>query len=615
MLAAMSVLPLAIARSALLGLSLLATAPAQAQSAPVWMALSFEAARGQLAQAARSADAPARLLAQQAQLQLLTQYRRGDLLAPLLQTLGTDPAWRREPGPKELLARQAWLALISHSPAQAAATALPLRRLGVAELGPALHDEVQLLLASIDRELGLQAAALQRLDALLLDARRTGRSATQTRAWLARGALQVRLFDYSQGLKDYEQALRSAPDGAAHWQAIARMGLAQNLNMLNRRAEAYPLLAEALAHFERSGDLAAQADALLLQGFFLGKDERSAAAVAPLRQALALRESLGDARGVINALTHLCGRLLQAAQTAAALSECQRGLALSRQLPSAVQAWDLNGATAKVYARLGQFEAAYQHAHASERALLEWSKQQLADQTGALRAQLDLDLRRLDNERLAERLAFEARNRQRLLLLAGGLGLTVALLLASGVLLVRLYWRTRQLAEHDALTGLLNRRSLLTWADDELSRSQRHGLPLSFITMDLDHFKRVNDERGHAIGDRVLRELASCLLAGVRREDRLGRMGGEEFLLVLPHTGLEEASALAERLRVAVEQQLRLGPDWLLTLSLGVAAWQSGQDLNDCLQAADQALYRAKALGRNRVERAAPLTVGSAAPA
>ncbi|MBH9554179.1 diguanylate cyclase [Inhella gelatinilytica] len=593
-----------VARSTVLGCCWLANL-ALGQDLPNALDQPFDTVMAELTGAAQAAeqraDPTARLQAQRAQLRLLAAARRADRLGPLIQSLSSTPAWQLSERAFELLSYRAALALQTSTATEAARLALPLRRLGTAELGPDLYDDVQLLLAHIDRELGMQSAALQRLDALLLDARRSGRVATQTRAWLERGGVQVRLFDYAQGLKDYEQALTSAPAWAPLWQARARMGMAQNLNMLNRRPEAFPLLAEALAQFERLGDQALQADALLLHSFFLSKDDRPAEGIAYLRQALQLREQVGDKDGVVNALTHLCGRLLQAGRANEALAECKRGLALSKSVPSSSLTWDVNGVTAEVYAKMGQYEAAYQHAHRSERALLALSKQQLADQTGALRAQFDVDLRRLDNERLTERLSFEERDRQRLRLLIAGLVLAVGLLLVSGALLARLYWRTRHLAEHDALTGLLNRRSLLEWAQDEVSRSQRHGLPLSFIAVDLDHFKRVNDERGHATGDRVLKDVAECLRAGVRREDRLGRLGGEEFLLVLPHTPADEACALAERLRGAVEHQVRLSPDWPQTLSIGVSTWQSGLSLSDCLQAADEALYRAKGGGRNRV--------------
>jgi diguanylate cyclase (GGDEF)-like protein len=160
-------------------------------------------------------------------------------------------------------------------------------------------------------------------------------------------------------------------------------------------------------------------------------------------------------------------------------------------------------------------------------------------------------------------------------------------------------------ATHDRLTGLFNRARIVDELRAEVARSQRTDDPVAVLMIDLDHFKRVNDEHGHATGDRVLRHAAAQLRFGLREYDRIGRYGGEEFLVVLPGATDVMAREVAERTRRTVEQAARsasLPCD--VTVSAGVS-WtgRAGHDVDALIQSADEALYRAKAGGRNRVER------------
>ncbi|MGJ3523304.1 sensor domain-containing diguanylate cyclase [Nitratidesulfovibrio sp. D1] len=167
--------------------------------------------------------------------------------------------------------------------------------------------------------------------------------------------------------------------------------------------------------------------------------------------------------------------------------------------------------------------------------------------------------------------------------------------------------RLRELATTDGLTGLANRRRFLEALEHEVQRHRRYGTPLALVSIDVDRFKRVNDTWGHAVGDAVLRALSAICRAEVRDVDTVGRIGGEEFAVLLPDTAPEEAMAVAERLRVAVQAAPLLtaaGP-LSVTLSLGVAASPPCDGADALLREADRALYRAKARGRNRVEQAA----------
>lgn len=168
--------------------------------------------------------------------------------------------------------------------------------------------------------------------------------------------------------------------------------------------------------------------------------------------------------------------------------------------------------------------------------------------------------------------------------------------------------RLDMLASTDPLTGLLNRRRFMELAAAEQMRAGRHQRPLSLLLIDLDHFKRVNDEHGHRMGDAVLRTAAAVLSGAIRGSDLAARFGGEELVLLLPETDLAGAAGMAERLRqsFATTATSLDGIEVRVTASLGVAAWRGpGESLDNLLHRADQALYAAKHAGRDKVMVAA----------
>jgi diguanylate cyclase (GGDEF)-like protein len=163
------------------------------------------------------------------------------------------------------------------------------------------------------------------------------------------------------------------------------------------------------------------------------------------------------------------------------------------------------------------------------------------------------------------------------------------------------------LAMTDPLTGALNRRAFFRMAEREVLRASRHGKPLSAMMFDIDHFKRVNDVHGHGAGDDVLVRLSTCVTQNIRDEDLFGRLGGEEFALVLPETEPLRAMILANRLRLAVADLDHAGKDapFKVTISAGISEpGFADLDVVPALERADAALYRAKQNGRNRVELA-----------
>lgn len=166
-------------------------------------------------------------------------------------------------------------------------------------------------------------------------------------------------------------------------------------------------------------------------------------------------------------------------------------------------------------------------------------------------------------------------------------------------------------ATHDLLTGLWNRRAVMENLEHELIRAKRQNIPLGLILADLDFFKRVNDIYGHAMGDSVLRETAHRIKAGIRPYDAVGRYGGEEFLIVTPGCDSSNVLIVSERLRayVCAEPIQTCQGSVKVTASFGVVSSVALQhlDADGFIRAADEALYRAKAAGRNRIEIAADI--------
>ncbi len=164
--------------------------------------------------------------------------------------------------------------------------------------------------------------------------------------------------------------------------------------------------------------------------------------------------------------------------------------------------------------------------------------------------------------------------------------------------------RLERLATTDAHTLAFNRRYLAPRLEEEMARAKRQNTALSILMMDLDHFKQVNDDHGHAAGDRVLREFADRVRAATRVQDALVRWGGEEFVLVMPDTDAERATHVAERIREAVSGlPIRIdgGADVTQSVSIGVASWDGKELADELVGRADEALYEAKRTGRDRV--------------
>jgi len=168
------------------------------------------------------------------------------------------------------------------------------------------------------------------------------------------------------------------------------------------------------------------------------------------------------------------------------------------------------------------------------------------------------------------------------------------------ITIIQQHQQLQQLATRDQLTKIFNRRYLLDVAAQKMARAKRHGNALSMIMLDVDHFKAINDQHGHAVGDVVLREIAAILDSSCRAEDVAARMGGEEFVLLLDCCNISDCQNKAERLRQQIEQ---LMPQTILvTASFGIAEYSpEDNDFESFFNRVDKALYTAKNNGRNQV--------------
>lgn len=170
--------------------------------------------------------------------------------------------------------------------------------------------------------------------------------------------------------------------------------------------------------------------------------------------------------------------------------------------------------------------------------------------------------------------------------------------------LIQLKQELEKRATTDDLTQLANRRHCFEFAEQEFKRNRRYDQHFSILLLDLDHFKKINDSFGHHVGDNVLKLVARCCIKTLRTTDMAGRIGGEEFCMILPQTGSQAASKLAERLRSEIENldTSQYGHKLSLTTSIGIAtACVDDKNLNQILIRADEALYKAKEMGRNQV--------------
>ena len=391
------------------------------------------------------------------------------------------------------------------------------------------------------------------------------------------------LGDYHRAFEVYREALECAvADGDAdmqgrvlanHGEALVNWGAPeQGLPVLARAVEVlravgahwhygWCLLAIGRIHHSRSdGDKALEFHQAALQAVELGHSPRARVEVYA---------GLGELHS-------------QRGQHAEGKRWLDKALTLATSLGIRREIFKTHKALSEAHKRAGEFELALKH-HEQFHAVRSGVFDELArERVATLKAEFELER------------VLEARERERL---------STAELHAKYEQLEQRAETLSHLSVRDGLTGLFNRRHFEEALGVELQRARTFGQTLCLALLDIDHFKRINDSYSHVVGDAVLRSIAQVLQKELRASDVAARYGGEEFVLILPHTGLDGARIAAEKVRVAIAttQWGHLTPGREVTASLGLAEWKLGESPTDFVRRADQALYAAKAGGRNRV--------------
>ena len=270
------------------------------------------------------------------------------------------------------------------------------------------------------------------------------------------------------------------------------------------------------------------------------------------------------------------------------IAHLKRALEISEEIRTKQHSAKIHGLLCNAYERSAQAVLALEHLHLQRQ--IERNLQCAETEQRIRNLSIQFEIGRAERETQHERQRNQALERANL---------------ENSQLLEQLRLQTEQLerlASEDALTGLANRRTLEHLLPHELERARRYAHPISVAFADIDHFKLVNDRFGHAIGDQVLKRIAQIFREHCRSMDVIARFGGEEFVLVLPETGLEAAIELCERIRSKIQTHdwHSIRPGLEITMSFGVNA-DTGHDAHTMLDAADTQLYSAKQRGRNRV--------------
>lgn len=409
------------------------------------------------------------------------------------------------------------------------------------------------------------------------------------------------LADLDEGARASEYLLRALslleerPDPGLETTVCISLG--RLLALAGQAQSAQHHLERALRLAQHTGEVADLANALLAQGMAARRAGDGARAEWLLQEALSASRRTANRMAQAEAMLALGQLRIEADPQGAGIELLQQALTLVEPLKADALCAQIHEVLSCWHEGQGRYEQALGHFKAFHAC-----RQRVHGQ--GVQRRLRKLLTRADLER-ANRLAEEERRR--------GQELEIALDVAREAdrqkeeLLATLSRQTealQQLAREDGLTGVANRRWLDAQLARERERARRHGHPLSVAMVDIDHFKSINDQCSHAVGDEVLRRVAALLQQACRSGDVVGRYGGEEFTVVLVETPLQAAQGVCEKLRLLVEQQAwsELHPALhRVTVSIGLAGDVEDPVNTDLAGLADQALYRAKRQGRNRV--------------
>lgn len=470
-------------------------------------------------------------------------------------------------------------------------------------------------------------------------------------ALFSRGIIQTSLTDYVAALGDFQQAYSLAGNnpGELSKAHVAAM-LAQVYEYRREDSLAIPYFEEAVAaHRKHHADLN-----LSIALFGLGKANRNIGQVVlgkiQLEESAQLAEKINDLQGVGYALKELAAinilekdfveaeaKLVKAASifaqadnphinftlmmtlatlalethnTAKAETYLQHAAELLNRVDVPVQRIDYDDMHARLLYEQGHFQAAYEQLKQAFQNHKKYQNTESTEQLHQLRSGFEMQLAQQENQVLSQRnslqqLQLSNKKTQNIqLILIASFATIICGLLCIMVIRNKVHKRKLvKLATHDDLTGLYNRRYALTLLEQQMSLATRYGKNLCIAMLDLDWFKQINDSYGHMAGDNVLRKFGLLCKTSLRRSDVIGRVGGEEFLLILSHTAGEDAYQVLDTLRSKMAGLSKLVgiPQVKVTISIGIAQYEQDDSLENFMLLADTALYQAKNNGRDQV--------------
>ncbi|MFT2092513.1 GGDEF domain-containing protein [Paraglaciecola sp. 2405UD69-4] len=450
----------------------------------------------------------------------------------------------------------------------------------------------------------------------------------QARSLIFIGDANYALKNYEQALEYYQNAYGTYPLEAKTYRAEARMYEAQMVNIVGERSVAFQQLEQAMDVFIQNHDATRLADGFLLKSYFYSKVPDHDKSLYWIAKSVEKREELGNPIEIANAYVHYSYQLGIDGQESLALEYGLKAANLAKEHEDVAGQWDSYGNYANLLNQVGDYKQAYQYMQLSERALLKKARLDITSQTATLNAEFNLRREQLKNEfldkqsalleernaLLNEQLVLEQHHKQHQSWLVTFLSVALVFFSIMCITVYSLYRKNKLLASRDPLTNLLNRRSILIKGNQALASSDRHGYPLSVLMLDIDHFKLVNDNYGHDVGDKVIKYVADVSTTYSRTSDFVGRLGGEEFLIILPHADESGAWQFAQSLcrNICKENKDEIKPVTEVTVSIGIAtkhvnseqAHNSAvdRDFNQLIREADIALYCAKDQGRNQVQ-------------
>jgi diguanylate cyclase (GGDEF)-like protein len=424
-----------------------------------------------------------------------------------------------------------------------------------------------------------------------------------------------RVGEYDRAIEYYRQLL-AGHEAAGRESDISTslFNIGTTLDTKGDPEASLPYFRRSLEIERRRGDAGEIALVERAMGGALTRAGRPAEALRWLDDALAYHVRVQDVDGAARARLSRGIALRALGRQAEALAEFETARVHFDSTQNTRFLEKLHDERALALAATGDWRGAYEARGTQMRLQQALAEQLKEEHTSRLRVQFDTEKKEAENRALVrenrlrgQALTAAARVRR---LQTAVIGLSAAIMLVLVVLVVRHVAgerRMRVMAMTDELTRLPNRRHLFTVASERLGDAGRRGEPFSLLALDVDHFKRINDAFGHDVGDAVLRRVAQACRAALRHDDTIGRTGGEEFVVVLPHADAPHAVEIAERLRAAVERLdwAELDPALRVTVSVGVAERAADDDdFAAIAKRADDSLYRAKQHGRNRVDLA-----------